>query len=164
MSWLSELTNYIGGSVGLGDKLGDSISDALPDLGLFGNSPGGNQTSLWPSLITAGAGLANSYFQQSSGADLAEQYAKQQQAMLEAQLAAEDRKLAAQKEVAAMYAGAQVKAAGIAAGSAKRNTLANLYNNWATLTQRAGESEGQMAQNIGAMVGRSLDARQASLK
>lgn len=161
---LSGVSKYLGGP----DL--DSYLPDLPDLsGIFGGgeekqNDASSGTSLWPSIITAGTGLLNSYYTQSQNSSLAEEYAKQQQAALAAQIALDEKKIAAQKEVAGMYAGAQVKAASIAAGAAKRNTLANLYNNWASNTEKGGEAEGQLAQNIGGMIGRSLDARQASLK
>ncbi len=119
---------------------------------------------LWGAVIQAGAGLANSYFKQSSDKKTADQYAEQQAEALKAAALLKEKELAMQKEVAELYSGATVKAAMLQAESAKKNTLANLYNNWAEISQKAADSEGEAAQNIGMMVGRSLDARQSSLK
>jgi hypothetical protein len=120
--------------------------------------------NLWGAVIQAGAGLAQSYWSQSSNKKTAEQYAEQQAEALKAAAILKEKEIAAQKEIAELYSGATVKAAMLQAESAKKNTLANLYNNWAEISQKANDSEGEAAQNIGFMVGRSLDARQASLK
>lgn len=120
--------------------------------------------TLWSAVISAGAGLANSYFSQKSNKNTAEQYAEQQAEALKAAAILKEKEIAAQKEVAELYSGATVKAAMLQAESAKKNTLANLYNNWAEISQKASQAEGEAAQNIGMMVGRSLDARQSSLK
>lgn len=128
------------------------------------STPSQTNTSIWPSLISSATNLIGSYYTQSQNSSITQQYIQQQQAALAAQAEQAEKDRAAELQKAAMYSGAQVKAAAIAAGAAKKNTLAGLYNNWANARQRGGEVAGQEAQNIGAMIGGSLNARQASLK
>lgn len=170
MSWLSDITDSITDTLGLG-KWGTSIANFIdPDVvssvtGSTTQSGGGND-DLWASIIGAGTGLAGIYANQSSGKSNAEAYAANQDKLLAFEKEKFDQEMALKKEALAKSgggSGAAVAAAKIAAQAQKRNTLANLYNNWAQLTARGGESLANQANNTGDAMTKALNLRVASL-
>lgn len=160
MNWLSKITNGIGSLFG-DATAGDELANFLPDFGLGGTGKG---DSLWPSLIGAGTSLAGTYFGLDQQKNLAEQYAAQQQAQNAISEKQFEEKLAADKELAGIAAGAHIKAAAIAAGAQKKNTLANMYNNWAALTEKGGEALGQSALDTGRNVISAITPRSSVLR
>jgi hypothetical protein len=129
------------------DELGSSI---------FG-SGGGNTvpsqggadfySSLLPSIIQAGTQLAGTYF----NLDQAKREGDQAIAMRQAELEAA-------KEAAAKAGG------GGGGGGQRLAALTSLYNNWAQINQRSGESLAQTAQATGKMAQDPLIARASVLR
>ena len=146
MSWWDDLSGTVGeGLSSIGSLFGGSGSatttpTTTPDVkaspGLFSDG------NLLGSVLNTGLGLAGTYFKQSQDKSLAEQYAAQKKAELEAQM-----------KLAAMQQG------GGGGGPDRAAQLSQLYSNWAAMKQRAGESEGQMAQEAGKMMQDPIIAR-----
>ena len=141
-----------GGSVDPNDTAG--VLDALSKGTLFGSPSSGSSFGL-KEILDLATPLAGTYFEQAQKRSIADAYS--QQAMN--QIAAEKEKLAADLEAAKISAGASVASANIAAGAAKKNTLANLYSNWAQLAQRTGEAKGQQALATGQSMNEGAIAR-----
>jgi len=164
VSWLSDITDSVGGVFGYGD-LSSQISDFLP-----GNTSGGstvvpspdpgqkgdgffNSTAFYSSLLNAGLGLAGTYFQQSGQKELAEAAAKQRLAEIEAA-----------SKLKAGGGGGGGGGAGAALKIAKMNNMAALYQNWANLTQKGGADamEGSIA--TGKLMTEPINVRLAALR
>ncbi len=144
MSWWDDLSGTVGeGLSSIGSLFGGSDTPTSTTTAPTPKTEGGG---LWGdgkflgSVLDAGLGLAGTYFSQKEQKRLAEQYAEQRRAELEAQA-----KLAA--------------AQGGGGGPDRRAQLSQLYANWAAMKQRAGESEGQMAQEAGKMMQDPIIAR-----
>jgi len=105
-------------------------------------------SSLLPSIIQAGTQLAGTYF----NLDQAKQQGDQAIAMRQAELEAA-------KEAAAKGGGG-----GGGGGGQRLAALTSLYNNWAQLNQRSGESLAQTAQATGKMAQDPLIARASVLR
>jgi hypothetical protein len=119
MSWLSDI----------GDTIG-SIFDSGSTT-----SSGANQTSIWPSLIDAGAGLAGTYFTLKGNKEAND---------LQMQIAKD--KLAAEL---AKGSGGSGGGGGNAMALAKLNNLAAMYQNYANLTQKGGTDLANTAATTG---------------
>lgn len=131
---------------------GFSLSD-ITDV-MFGTAdktvpnPGGADfySSLLPSIIKAGTELAGTYFTLDQNKQNNEQLIAQRQAEMEAALKA-------------------AKGGGGGGGGGQRlAALTSLYNNWAALNQRSGESLAQTAQATGKMGQDPLIARASVLR
>ena len=175
MSWLTDLASTIGNVFVSDSNVGQYFPD-LPSFGsssptgigpiasgpdyasmLKGGSSGNSNSLLWPSIIGAGTQLAGTYFDQSSKKGLAEDYAKQQA------LANEQALTISREEMANRLEAARISAAAYA-GSARKSALANLYSNWANVTQRGGEALGQESLEAGKNMTAGLVARASVLK
>ena len=160
MSFLSSLTNSIGSVFGvdnLGDTLGDAFSGSIGTVvnasdpgqkggGIFGNS------NMYSSLIEAGTALAGIYFKQTGDKKLAEEAAKQRMAEL-------------------AYAAAHQKGGGGGGGGggsalqiAKTNNLSALYQNWAQLQEKAGQTQSESAIATGKLMSEPISTRAAVLR
>lgn len=183
MSWLSDIANSVGGVFGYGD-IGDQISDFLPDVfssdGPVGIGPVANpdtyasmlkpgykapdsiwdSSDIWKGILGAGTSLAGTYYGMSSQKDMAEQYAQQQALANEQAMALAREEMANKLKIAQIGAGA----AGAGAAAARKNTLANLYSNWAQLTQRGGEAGAQSAIEAGKGITAGINARASVLR
>lgn len=135
---------------------GESPSSGF-DLSDVFSSLNNRQPSIWPSLIQGGLGLVGTGMQQSAQKDLSEMYAEQAAAQIAHDKEMEEKRLQNAKDIAQIYAGSQ-------AGSARKNTLANLYSNWASLTSQAGQGLNQGASKAASGITDSLKARAAVLK
>lgn len=154
MSWLSDAANSLGSVFGE-DDLGDTIAT------FFEPGPGGGVVpakntqeggGLWSSqflgsALNAGLGLAGTYFKTSQDKKLAEEYAKQKLAEIEA----------------AKKAGGGGGGAGAALKIAKMNNLSALYQNWAALAQKGGENMSAATLATGKMMQDPINVRLARL-
>lgn len=117
MSWISDATDWIGSAfdddpVSSGSGGGVVVPNNKQEGGGLWSS------DLWGSVINAGVGLAGTYFKTSQDKKLAEAYAKQRLAEIEA----------------AKKAGG---GGGGGGASQKQALMAQMYNNWAALTQKS---------------------------
>lgn len=110
------------------------ITDAIGITGGSSSSSGANQTSIWPSLINAGTSLAGVYFEQKGAKEAND---------LQMQIAKE--KLAAELAAAGKGGGG----GGNAMALTKLNNLAQMYQNYANLTQKGGADLANSAQATG---------------
>jgi hypothetical protein len=132
MSWLSDIGEFFGSG------------NTVPTQG------GANfYASLLPSIISAGAGLAGTYFSLDQQKQSDEMNIAQRQAELEAA-----------KEAAAKAGGG----GGGAGNAAKLGALTSLYNNWASNTERSGEALSASAQATGRLYQDPIMARLAALR
>lgn len=163
---MSDIWDWVTGLIGGGSSNIGPVANGSD----YANMLSGNSNSIWDSpllyssIINAGTGLVGSYFQQSENKSMAEQYAIQKKAELDANLALEREKLAAAKEMAGKGSGAAVAAARIAAEAQRKNTLANLYNNWAGLTERGGEALQQGTSETAQNMTRGMNAIAAKFR
>lgn len=130
---------------------GGSDNTADPAKDILGSS------SIWGPLIMAGGSLANTYFaadQNKYNNDIAIQQANAQRAWAEGQQA---------KEIAARTEAAKIQAAALEK-AAKINQMANLYQTWAQVNQRAGEAMGQSALQTGANAIGAISSRSGALR
>lgn len=113
------------------------LSDITDAIGITGDAPssGANQTSIWPSLIDAGAGLAGTYFTLKGNKEAND---------LQMQIAKD--KLAAEL---AKGSGGGGGGGGNAMALAKLNNLAAMYQNYANLTQKGGTDLANTAATTG---------------
>lgn len=181
MSWLSDLSDSIGsifggsasniGPVANGSDYASMLGSVIPNI--TGQSDGSiwNNGNFLGSLLSAGTGLAGSYFQQSGQSSLASQYAQQAADQLAAEKEMKLKELENSRAIAGIYAGAskagaaaQVAAANVAAQAQKKNTLANMYNNWAALTEKGGEAQMQGALGTGKTVSDAISTRSGVLR
>ena len=132
MSWLSDISDYIGltkeGNFGGGSPSAGSTNP--------GSSASSSEASIWPSLIEAGTGLAGTYFTLS-----------EDKAMNDQQIQLAKDELAA--KLAAAKGGGGGGGSGNAVRLAKMGHLSQLYQNWGQLAAKAAESESQAAQATG---------------
>lgn len=129
-----------------------------------------SSSSTWSSgnflgpLITAGAGLAGQYYTTQNANSQAAQSFQNQQALIADQDKQAEMNRESQQAVAGIEARAQEASAAMAATSAKRNTLANLYNNWADIAEKGGEAKLQGALGTGKAVSDAINVRSAALR
>jgi hypothetical protein len=164
MSWLSDLADWAGSAFSGGSSYDPndtaSVMDAYRKGTLFGSPSSFSGTGLQASdLLKYGMPLVGTYFEQSLGKSNAESYAQQAAAQIAAEKEMLDKKLAADLEGARISAGASVASANIAAGAAKKNTLANLYANWADLTNKTGQQKAEQASRTGQNMNEGAVAR-----
>lgn len=151
MSWLSDIYDSVSGLFGGSSATTPTVTPTPgpSSLGSFG----------WGDVLKYGLPLAGTYFEQSQGRSNSEAYAQQVAAQIAAEKEIMDKKIAADLESARIGAGASIASANISAGAAKKNTLANLYSNWAQLAQRAGEGKAEQASRTGDLMNAGAVAR-----
>lgn len=176
MGWWEDISNWFGGtdSIAPTNAIGQNIdgsyilgssptlsnnNDGLLNtiLGKIGDSKDSSSSSLWGPAITAAGGLAQTYFGQSQAKDnneLAIQQANAQRDWLAQQ---EANKIKAQADAAKLQAETAQKIA-------KMNNLANLYQTWGQINQRAGEAMGQSAIDTGKTASGVIAARASAIR
>lgn len=136
-SWLSQLWDWgTGDETDIGTVVTSHDENTQHGDGFFGS------TNFYNSLLTAGLGLAGTYYKQTGDKQLAEEAAKQRMAEIDANKEEAAAGLAAKLKAAKIAAAAQVKAARIA-------TLGGLYQNYGSVVERGGEAQGQSALDTG---------------
>jgi hypothetical protein len=138
--------------------LWDSISSIFDSGSSTPSSGGGWSSDLVSGLISAGSGLANTYFSQKQNQQIANQQIQQRQA----EMAQEERLL--QLKLAAQGGGGGGGGSGSAEKIARMNNLAQLYANYAQLTQKGGESEASTAIQTGKLMQDPIVARLGALR
>lgn len=163
MSWLSDIADSVsglfgGGSVSPNNTAG--VLDALKKGTLFGTPSSSSGLKFgFKDVLELATPLAGTYFDQAQKRSIADMYSQQAMNQIAAEKEMLKEKLAADLEAAKISAGASVASANISAGAAKKNTLANLYSNWAQLAQRTGEAKGQQALATGQSMNEGAVAR-----
>jgi len=147
MSWLSDAWDWgseaIGGS---GTVVPNADQNTQQGDGYF------SSTSFYNSLLTAGLGLAGTYYKQTGDKKMAEEAAKQRMAELE--FAAKNK---------AGGGGGGGGGAGTALQIAKMNNLSALYQNYANVIQRGGEAQSDAAIKTGQLMTAPLNVRAGRL-
>lgn len=162
MSWLSDIADRFSGLFGGATSIGP-VADAAKYAEMFKTGQAG-LTRAAPSfgfkdILELATPLAGTYFDQAQKRSIADMYSQQAMNQIAAEKEMLKEKLAADLEAAKISAGASVASANISAGAAKKNTLANLYSNWAQLAQRTGEAKGQQALATGQSMNEGAVAR-----
>lgn len=146
MSWMDDAADYIGDMFAGGDTVvPEKDQNTQRGDGFFGSS------GMWSSLITAGTSLAGIYFKQTGDKKMAEEAAKQRMKELEA--------------------AAKLKGGGGGGGGgggnamklAKLNNLASLYDSYAALINKGGETQSQRAIDTGQLMQAPINTRAAKL-
>ena len=159
MSWLSDIYDSVSGLFGGGEGITTDVFDATAKAGERLKGVGAADSFGFGDILKYGLPLAGTYFEQSQGRSNSEAYAQQVAAQLAAEKEIMDKKIAADLESARIGAGASIASANISAGAAKKNTLANLYSNWAQLAQRTGEAKAEQASRTGQNMNEGAVAR-----
>lgn len=164
MSWLSDIADWASSGLGLSDTGIGPLADGAKYAEMFKDGRAGLAKAAgtgfeWSDILKYGLPLAGTYFEQSQGRSNSEAYAQQVAAQLAAEKEIMDKKIAADLESARIGAGASIASANISAGAAKKNTLANLYSNWAQLAQRTGEAKAEQASRTGQNMNEGAVAR-----
>ena len=134
MSWLSDITDWVGSAFTGGES-----------------SSGDSSSSIWPSLIQAGTSLAGTYY-----------YLQQNKEQNDQQIQMAKDRLAAELEMAKKAGGGG--GGGSALAAAKLGALSQLYQNWGQLASKAAESESQAAQMTGKLATDPIIARLGALR
>lgn len=152
MSWIGDITDWLGDAFTSGSDSGTVVSS--PDSGQKGDGSFFN-TNFYSGLLNAGTTLAGIYFKQTGDKKLAEEAAKQRM---------EELAFAAAHQKGGGGGGGGGGGAGAALQIAKMNNLSALYQNWAQLQEKAGESQGELAIAGGKLMTEPLITRAAVLK
>ena len=144
-SWIDDAADYIGDMFSGGNTVvSEKDQNTQRGDGIFSSS------GLWSSLVTAGTSLAGIYFKQTGDKKMAEEAAKQRMKELEA--------------------AAKLKGGGGGGGGggnamklAKLNNLAGLYESYAQLVQKGGETQSQRAIETGQLMQAPINTRAAKL-
>jgi len=143
MSWWDSLSGSVSDGLGYIESLlggsgtpsATTPSTTTPSTGGGGLFSDGN---LIQSVLKSGLSLAGTYYKQSQEKSLAEQYAVQKKAEMEAQL-----------KLAALRGGGGGGGGGNP--DARRALMAQMYSNWADRTVQSGQIQGQAAIETGKM-------------
>lgn len=165
MSWLSDIVDAVGGVVGY-DDLGQQAADWIFPAVTGGAKAATGNDGIYEALITAGTGLAGIYAGQEAQTSQAQNLAANQEKLLAFEKEKFDAEMAFKEKALAKGGGgggSAVAAARIAAEAQKKNTLANLYNNWAQNEARGGEALSQQASRAGENMTKGINLRIASV-
>jgi hypothetical protein len=159
MSWLSDIVDSVSGLFSSGTSGIGPVADGAKYAEMLRTGSAGSSGFGFRDLLDYGLPLAGTYFKQSQDKSIAEQYAQQTMAQLEAAKELQDKNLAAQLEAARISAGASGASARISAEAQRKNTLAGLYSNWAQLANRSGSDKAEQASRTGQMMNEGAIAR-----
>jgi hypothetical protein len=159
MSWLSDIADSVSGLFGSGTSGIGPVADGAKYAEMLRTGSSGSSGFGFKDILDYGLPLAGTYFQQSQGKSAAEAYAQQAANEIAANKEMLDKKLAADLEAARISAGASGASARISAEAQRKNTLANLYSNWANLANKAGSDKAEQASRTGQMMNEGAVAR-----
>jgi len=159
MSWLSDIADSVSGLFGSGTTGVGPVANAGQYAEMLRTGSSGSPSFGFQDILNYGLPLAGTYFQQSQGKSVAEQYGQQTANQIAAEKEMLDKKLAADLEAARISAGASGASARISAEAQRKNTLAGLYSNWAQLANKSGSDKAEQASRTGEAMNAGAVAR-----